>query len=143
MMELLRAVTGPPVIVALIGFLAAWWFYVRRPQTPEHLAGTFSAPHKLLLNKYYVDEAYDWVIVRPIVWLSRRLLWQVVDEMAIDGSVNGLAHTARSFGDRLRQAHSGNTRSYAAWVVVGAVGFTGLLIWMPWILQVFRFWMAR
>jgi len=143
MMELLRAVTGPPVIVALIGFLAAWWFYVRRPQTPERLAGTLQTPHKLLLNKYYVDEVYDWVIVRPIVWLSRRLLWQAVDEMAIDGSVNGLAHTARSFGDRLRHAHSGNTRSYAAWVVVGAVAFTGLLIWMPWILQAFRFWMAK
>ncbi len=128
--ELLHAVTGPPVIVALVGFLVAWWFYIRRPQTPEQLAESFHAPYKLLLNKYYVDELYDRVIVRPFIWLSRRLFWQVVDEGAIDGSVNGLAHVARTFGDRVRQVQSGNTRSYATWVVVGAVVLTSLLIWM-------------
>ena len=121
---------GPPVIVALIGFLVAWWFYIRRPQTPERLAESFHAPYQVLLNKYYVDELYARVIVRPLVWLSERLLWSVVDEGMIDGSVNGVAHVARAFGDRLRHIQSGNTRSYAAWVVLGAVVFTTLLIWM-------------
>jgi NADH-quinone oxidoreductase subunit L len=136
LMELLRAVTGPPVIVALIGFLVAWWFYIRQPQTPERLAESFYAPYKLLLNKYYVDELYDRAIVRPLVWLSSRVFWQVTDERVIDGSVNALAHAARSLGDRLRQVQSGNTRSYASWVVVGAVLFTSLLILIP-------IWMAR
>jgi NADH-quinone oxidoreductase subunit L len=127
---LLPALMGPPVIVALIGFLVAWWFYIRRPQTPERLAESFHAPYQVLLNKYYVDELYARVIVRPLVWLSERLLWSVVDEGMIDGSVNGVAHVARAFGDRLRHIQSGNTRSYAAWVVLGAVVFTTLLIWM-------------
>ncbi len=128
--ELLPALMGPPVIVALVGFLVAWWFYIRRPQTPERLAESFHAPYQVLFNKYYVDELYAAVIVRPLVWLSERLLWRVVDEGMIDGSVNGVAHVARAFGDRLRHIQSGNTRSYAAWVVLGAVVFTTLLIWM-------------
>ncbi len=120
---------GVAVGVATLGFLVAWWFYIRRPQTPEWLAETFHAPYKLLLNKYYVDEIYDLAIIRPIGWISTRLLWQVVDEGAIDGSVNGVAHTARRLGSRLRVLASGNTRSYAAWVLVGAVLLLGLLLW--------------
>jgi len=120
---------GVAVGVAALGFLAAWWFYIRRPRTPEWLAETFYAPYKLLLNKYYVDELYDLAIVRPTGWISTRLLWRVVDEGAIDGSVNGVAHTTRRLGSRLRILASGNTRSYAAWVLVGAVLFLGLLLW--------------
>jgi len=120
---------GVAVGLATLGFLVAWWFYIRRPQTPEWLAETFHAPYKLLLNKYYVDELYNLAIIRPIGWISTRLLWQVVDEGAIDGSVNGVAHTARRLGSRLRVLASGNTRSYAAWVLVGAVLLLGLLLW--------------
>ena len=121
--------------VALAGFFVAWWFYIRRPQTPERLAESFPAPYKLLLEKYYVDELYDRFIVRPFVWVSTRLLWQVVEEAGVDGSVNGVAHTARRFGERVRLVQSGNTRSYAAWVVVGAVLVMALLLWpqlRPW-----------
>ncbi|HJY85881.1 MAG TPA: NADH-quinone oxidoreductase subunit L, partial [Candidatus Acidoferrales bacterium] len=129
-LELFPALLGPPVIVSLVGFLVAWSFYIRRPQTPERLAESFPTPYEVLRNKYYVDELYARVIVRPLVWLSERLLWRVVDEGAIDGSVNGVAHVARAFGDRVRHIQSGNTRSYAAWIVLGAVVFTTLLIWM-------------
>jgi len=121
--------TGIAIGVALAGFLVAWWFYIRRPQTPERLAESFHAPYQLLLNKYYVDELYNWLIVRPTVWISTFFLWRVVDEGAVDGSVNGLAHVARRLGERVRQVQSGNTRSYAAWVVVGAVFFTVLMLW--------------
>jgi len=115
--------------VAAVGFFVAWWFYIRRPQTPKRLAESFHAPYKLLLNKYYVDELFDLVIVRPFVRLSGHLLWQVVDEGGVDGSVNGLAHLTRRLGDRVRLLQSGNTRSYAAWVVVGAVAVVSLLLW--------------
>jgi NADH-quinone oxidoreductase subunit L len=123
--------TGIAIGVALAGFSVAWWFYIRRPQTPERLAESFHAPYQLLLNKYYVDELYNWLIVRPTVWISTFFLWRVVDEGVVDGSVNGLAHLARRLGERVRQIQSGNTRSYAAWVVVGAVFFTVLMLW-PW-----------
>jgi len=115
--------------VATLGFFVAWWFYIRQPGAPERLAESFHAPYKVLLNKYYVDELYGLLIIRPLVWLSTRLLWQVVDDGAVDGSVKGLAHVARRFGDRARLMQSGNTRSYAAWVVLGAVFVVSLLLW--------------
>ncbi len=120
---------GIAVGVALVGYLLAWWFYIRRPQTPERLAESFRAPYRLLLNKYYVDELYDRLFVRPTLWLSTLFFWRVVDEGAVDGAVNGLAVVARRFGERARLIQSGNARSYAAWVVVGAVLVTTWLLW--------------
>jgi len=115
--------------IAAVGFLVAWWLYLRRPQAPEKLAESFRAFYRLLLNKYYVDEIYDALIVRPMQALSTTVLWRGVDIGGIDGGVNGLAHAARSLGGRLRQLQSGNTRSYATWVVVGAMVVTGFLLW--------------
>ncbi len=127
---LVSSLFGLPVIVALIGLLAAWWFYIKNPQTPENLAKSMSAPYKLLLNKYYVDEIYAALIVRPLLWISTHALWHAVDEGLIDGTVNGVADGARAAGRRVRLLQSGNARSYAAWVVIGAVAFTTFFLWM-------------
>src|SRR5580704_15458808 len=54
--ELLSGLAGPPVIVALIGLLLAWWFYIKSPQTPKKLAESLRGPYTLVLHKYYVDE---------------------------------------------------------------------------------------
>jgi NADH:ubiquinone oxidoreductase subunit 5 (subunit L)/multisubunit Na+/H+ antiporter MnhA subunit len=67
--------------------------------------------------------------VRPLLWLSERVLWQKVDVAVIDGAANGAAHTARRLGDQLRRMQSGNARSYAAWVIVGAAIVTAALVW--------------
>jgi NADH-quinone oxidoreductase subunit L len=115
--------------IALTGFLVAWWFYLRRKDTPDRLAKSLPGAYTLLLNKYYVDELYAAIIVRPLVWISTRVLWNTVDEGAIDGSVNGLADGAQGVGERVRRVQSGNTRSYAAWVVVGAILFIAVVLW--------------
>jgi len=131
-MDLVHALTGPPVIVGLIGILLAWWFYIRRPDLPKKLAQSMYGLYTLVLHKYYVDEIYAAVIVRPLLWVSTNVLWHTVDEGLIDGTVNGSARLARETGGKLRELQSGNARSYASWVVVGAVGVTALLlgIWM-------------
>jgi NADH-quinone oxidoreductase subunit L len=131
-MDLVHALTGPPVIVGLIGILIAWWFYIRRPDLPKKLASSMYGLYTLVLHKYYVDEIYAAVIVRPLLWVSTNVLWHTVDEGLIDGTVNGSARLARETGGKLRELQSGNARSYASWVVVGAVGVTALLlgIWM-------------
>ena len=77
-----------------------------------------------------MDELYAAVIVRPLVWISGRVLWHVVDERVIDGTVNGVGDLSQETGDRLRRASTGNIRSYAAWIVMGVVVFTSLLLWM-------------
>jgi NADH-quinone oxidoreductase subunit L len=126
--ELVHAVTGPPVLVAILGLFVAWWFYVRKPELPEKLAKSLHAPYALLYNKYYVDEIYNALFVAPLLFISKYILWHVIDEGLIDGIVNGTASAARGAGGQLRQLQSGNARSYATWVVLGAVGFAVLLL---------------
>ena len=127
---LVAALFGAPVIAGLAGFLLAWGLYVNRTDLPGRLAESLRGPHRWLAGKYFVDEFYGAAIVRPLVWLSTNFLWRVVDERAIDAAVNGLGRGAERSGDRLRRLNSGNIRSYAAWVVVGAVLLTTVLMWM-------------
>jgi NADH-quinone oxidoreductase subunit L len=128
--DILQALFGAPVIAGLLGFLLAWWFYIKSPKTPKKLAASLSAPFKLLSGKYFIDELYLTVIVRPLVWISDKVLWHAVDERAIDGTVNGVASFSRETGDGLRRANTGNIRSYATWIVLGVLVFTSLLLWM-------------
>jgi NADH-quinone oxidoreductase subunit L len=128
--EILQALIGAPVIAGLLGFFLAWWLYIKSPETPKKLAASLAAPYKLLSGKYFIDELYAIVIVRPLVWISDKVLWHGVDERAIDGTVNGVAFVSRESGDRLRRAATGNIRSYATWIVLGVLVFTSLLLWM-------------
>jgi NADH-quinone oxidoreductase subunit L len=127
-MMLLHALTGWPVLIALAGLLLAWWFYIKSPQAPKKLADSLRAPYTLVLHKYYVDELCNAAIIQPLLWISTNVLWHVVDEGVIDGTVNGVARVARESGSELREIQSGNARSYAAWVVIGAVGVTVLML---------------
>ena len=131
-LDLLHALTGMPVIIALLGLLLAWWFYIKSPETPKKLAQSVRGLYTLVLRKYYIDELYNAVIVQPLLWISTNVLWHVVDEGAIDGTVNGVARGLRESGGQVREIQSGNARSYATWVVIGAVGVTVLMlvIWM-------------
>ena len=64
----------------------------QEPGSAEEAGGfAFAAPYKLLSGKYFIDELYAAAIVRPLVWISDKVLWHVVDERAIDGTVNGVA----------------------------------------------------
>ena len=131
-MELFHALTGIPVILAVLGLLLAWWFYIHKPDAAKRAKESMHGLYEVVYNKYYVDEIYGALIVRPLLWISTNVLWHVVDEKLIDGTVNGTARVAREAGGQLREIQSGNARSYASWVVVGAVGVTVLLIaiWM-------------
>jgi NADH-quinone oxidoreductase subunit L len=112
------------VVAATAGFLVALRMYSKKVTR-----GTSEGVHKLLYNKYYVDELYAAAIVRPLVWLSTNVLWKVVDAGMIDGAVNGVAEGAAAVGDAVRHTQSGNTRSYAVWVVIGAIVVLGIVFW--------------
>ena len=115
---------------AAIGFLVAWWLYVRKPEAADGLAGKLAGPHSVLAHKYYVDELYDAAIVHPIQWISTNVLWKGVDAAGIDGAVNGIASIARDLGQEARQVQSGNGRTYASWLVAGAAAVTILFLWL-------------
>jgi NADH-quinone oxidoreductase subunit L len=73
-----------PTVMMAIGFIIAWQFYIRRPDIPEQLARQHDILYRFLLNKWYFDEIYDTLIVRPTLWLGR-LLWKGGDGWLIDG----------------------------------------------------------
>ncbi len=77
--------------------------------------------YTLVLHKYYVDEIYDAVIVRPLEFISKVILWKGVDENSIDGSVDGWGRRARDLGGVLRHLQSGSIRNYATWVLTGSL----------------------
>ena len=118
------------VVVAFIGFLIALYLYILKPAAAKKIANGTKPIYKLLWNKYYVDELYGVVIIKPLIWISRNVLWKVIDVGLIDGTVNGLAFLSRGVGGGVRRIQSGNARSYAAWVVVGAVAVTIFFVWM-------------
>jgi NADH-quinone oxidoreductase subunit L len=74
--------------VALLGILAARYLWLRRPELPREIALRFQAPAAILSHKYYVDELYEMVVVRPYNALSR-FAWHVIDEGLIDGLLVG------------------------------------------------------
>ena len=86
--------------------------------------------YRLLENKYYVDELYGAAIVKPLIALSRDILWRAVDAGAIDGAVNDSATGARALSNGARRMQSGNIRSYAGWVAAGAALLTLYMVWL-------------
>jgi len=73
-----------PTAMMALGFVIAWIFYIRRPELPAELARQHEPLYRFLLNKWYFDEIYDYVFVRPAMWLGR-LLWKGGDGFIIDG----------------------------------------------------------
>jgi NADH-quinone oxidoreductase subunit L len=119
------------VAVALAGALFAYWLFLKRPEKADGLAKSRKPAYTTLLNKYYVDELYAAAVVRPLLWISTNVLWKTVDVAGIDGAVNGIAEGAKAIGDGVRHAQSGNTRSYAVWVVVGALVVIAVIFFWP------------
>jgi NADH-quinone oxidoreductase subunit L len=117
------------VVTAALGWLLAFWLYLKQPGKPEQLAKSMRGIYNTLLHKYYVDEIYAALIVRPLLWLSTNVLWQTVDARTIDGTVNGIAEGLTGIGDGVRHTQSGNTRSYAVWVVIGALVIIAIIFW--------------
>jgi NADH-quinone oxidoreductase subunit L len=89
-------------------------------------AARFPAVHRLLVNKYYVDEIYDALFVRPLGALSR-FFWKVVDALVIDGSINAGAALTELTGDLGRFTTTGNVRNYALYFFLGVIA---LFVWV-------------
>jgi NADH-quinone oxidoreductase subunit L len=112
--------------VALLGILVAWRTYGgdNGLAKGEARAARFPLLHRLLLNKWYVDEIYDVLIVRPLAAISR-FFWKVVDTFVIDGAINAGAFFTELTGDVGRFSTTGNVRNYALYFFLGVI----LLFW--------------
>ncbi len=116
-----------PFVAMVLGFLLAFQFYIRRPDLPGKLARQQAPLYQFLLNKWYFDELYDVVFVRPAKWLGG-FLWKRGDGNVIDGSINGVAMGIIPFFTRLAgRAQSGYIFHYAFAMFLG-IG--ALITWM-------------
>jgi len=124
------ALAGYAIAAAVIGLALAVVLYIQNPALSGQISRTFSAPYRLLLNKYYVDEIYDAGIVRPLVRFSDRVLYRLVDALAIDGyAVNGTARAVRSLAaDSLKYVQSGLAQGYLVVMLVGTAALVGWLV---------------
>jgi NADH-quinone oxidoreductase subunit L len=113
---------GAAVVIGAAGLVAGWWATLRRPTLPADRAPADRGLARLLYRKYYVDELYDRVIVRPLVWLSRFVLWRGVDQAVVDGAaVNGTAKLSRGLGWLGSRLQTGQVGVYIVLFLVGAL----------------------
>ena len=114
------AVMTVSVLIAFAGIGLAYLMYVKNRDLPRKLAEKWSFAYRLLLNKWYVDELYSIIAVRPLYGLSL-FLWKGIDVLIIDGVVNGVAAFFRQSGSVLRIIQSGQVQAYALSLVVGSL----------------------
>ena len=121
---------GISVSVAALGWLLAHLLYSSRPRLPGRIAERLGGLYKAVVNKYYIDELYAALFVKPLIDGSTTVLWHGIDQDGIDATVNEAATTAREVSDNLRHMQSGNLRSYAGWVAAGGALVIAYMIWM-------------
>ncbi len=121
---------GTSVAAALIGLFFAYLFYYKSPELPDRITSKMHGIYMMVLHKYYVDEGYGAIFVKPLLALSTVVLWRGVDQGVIDGLVNGAGTASQGVGNELRQMQSGNIRSYAAWVAIGGAAIVAYMIWL-------------
>jgi NADH-quinone oxidoreductase subunit L len=121
--------TGISVAAAFLGLALAWLLYYRSPDLPHRIVQRIAGLYHVVCNKYYVDEIYAALIVKPLVNGSTSILWQGVDRKVIDDTVNNAADGARHVSDEVRHMQSGNLRSYAGWVAAGSAVLIAYMIW--------------
>ncbi|MBO1039138.1 NADH-quinone oxidoreductase subunit L [Brucella pituitosa] len=116
-----------PFIAMLIGLVTAWVFYIRAPHIPKTLAERHRGLYQFLLNKWYFDELYDLIFVRPARWLGR-FFWKVGDGKIIDGyGPNGVAARVLDVTGRVVKLQSGYLYHYAFAMLIGVAA---LVTWM-------------
>jgi len=115
-------------LIALLGIGFAYLLYIARPEVPGLISERVTGLYNFLANKWYVDELYDAIFVKPIRKLSDFVLWKWVDVKIIDGSINSLATSIGKFGQIIRKAETGIVQNYALSIVLGVVVLIGYFL---------------
>jgi NADH-quinone oxidoreductase subunit L len=116
------------LLTAALGFFIAYLFYYRKPGTAAELAKKFAPLYNLVNHKYWVDEIYGRLIITPLLAISRILLNGLIDGGIIQGTGSTLAATTRGGSWLARRIQSGNIRSYAGWLAIGAAAVIAIVL---------------
>jgi NADH-quinone oxidoreductase subunit L len=120
---------GVSSLLAFAGIGLATFLWLKRREIPARMAAQYPGVHKLLLNKYYVDEVYDATIVQPIKVVSTEGLWRGFDVKLVDGAVNGAGYLVSGVSIVLRLLQNGSVKTYAASMFVGVVAVLAYYLW--------------
>ncbi len=116
-------ISALPTVLMALGFVVAWYFYIRRPDVPVELARQQRLLYQFLLNKWYFDELYDRIFVRPTLWLGR-LLWKGGDGWLIDGfGPDGVSTWVLDVTRNVVRLQSGYLYHYAFAMLIGVAAF--------------------
>jgi NADH-quinone oxidoreductase subunit L len=125
------ALMGLAVLLGLVGWFIADQLYRAKPGRAASLATSFAGPYQLLLKKYYIDEIYGFIFVKGLLGISKVFLGWIVDFAILGGITWLLGGIANLGGAILQRWQSGNLRSYAAWLALGAAAIL-LFVFVPW-----------
>lgn len=121
--------TGISVGAGFLGLFLAWLLYLHSPQLPDRIASSMHGLYSTIAHKYWIDELYAWLFVKPLIAISGVVFWRGIDQGVIDAALNGSADGARELSDEVRHMQSGNLRSYAGWIAVGAAAVIAYMVW--------------
>jgi NADH-quinone oxidoreductase subunit L len=112
-----------PFVMMVGGFLVSYWFYIVNPRIPIELAKRHDVLYRFLLNKWYFDELYDLIFVRPAKWLGR-FLWKTGDGKIIDGlGPDGFSARVVDITRGVVRLQTGYVYHYAFAMLIGVAGF--------------------
>ena len=120
-----------PTVLGLLGIALAYLMYMVRPELPARLANAVPGVYRFVLNKWYFDELYDRIFVRPAIWLAR-MLWQVGDATIIDGVPNGLAALTTDGSRQVVRIQTGSIAVYAFTMLIGLVVLVSVYLLFRW-----------
>ena len=115
------------LIVGVLGIGLAYLFYIARPGIPARLASELGGIYRFLLNKWYFDELYDMLFVKPTLWLGWGL-WKGGDGFVIDGTANGLATVTKDVSRGASRLQTGYVYHYAFTMLIGVVLMTSFYL---------------
>lgn len=115
------------VVVVTAGIVLAWFLYMSSPVRAEAIGRSRPPLHRLLLNAYYVDRIYDWLIVLPFYRLAG-FFARVFDLRVVDGLVNGIGRVVAAWADGARRVQTGYVVNYALTMLAGAVVVVAVLL---------------
>ena len=121
-------VMGISVLVGFAGIGFAYFMYIVRPELPALVTRQFSAVHKVLFNKYYVDELYSFIIIRPTIWIAKNVLINVTDARIIEAIVNGVPSAIAAVSSGLRRVQTGLMQHYATIMATGLLIIVAIML---------------
>jgi NADH-quinone oxidoreductase subunit L len=121
-------VMGISVLVGFAGIGFAYFMYIVRPELPALVTRQFSAVHKVLFNKYYVDELYSFIIIRPTIWIAKNVLINVTDARIIEAIVNGVPSAIAAVSSGLRRVQTGLMQHYATLMATGLLIIVAIML---------------